>query len=88
MSCKSKILLENGIYLEGLSLGYIGTTGGELCFNTGMTGYQEILTDPSYCGQIINNFPVAYETYGSLNEKKHNAILVCHALTVDQFVTG
>ena len=40
------------------------------------------------CGQIINNFPLAYETYGSLNEKKDNAILVCHALTGDQFVTG
>ena len=40
------------------------------------------------CGQIINNFPIAYETYGSLNSKKNNAILVCHALTGDQFVTG
>ena len=40
------------------------------------------------CGQIINNFPIAYETYGSLNSKKDNAILVCHALTGDQFVTG
>ena len=40
------------------------------------------------CGQVINNFPLAYETYGSLNSKKDNAILVCHALTGDQFVTG
>ena len=40
------------------------------------------------CGQTINNFPLAFETYGSLNEKKDNAILVCHALTGDQFVTG
>ena len=40
------------------------------------------------CGQIINHFPLAFETYGSLNEKKDNAILVCHALTGDQFVTG
>ena len=40
------------------------------------------------CGQIINNFPLAYETYGSLNANKDNAILVCHALTGDQFVTG
>ena len=40
------------------------------------------------CGQTINNFPLAYQTYGSLNEKKDNAILVCHALTGDQFVTG
>ncbi len=40
------------------------------------------------CGKIINNFPIAYETYGSLNENKDNAILVFHALTGDQFVTG
>jgi len=40
------------------------------------------------CGKTINNFPIAYETYGKLNEKKDNAILVFHALTGDQFVTG
>ena len=40
------------------------------------------------CGQTINDFPLAYETYGSLNENKDNAILVFHALTGDQFVTG
>ena len=40
------------------------------------------------CGQTINNFPIAYETYGVLNEKKDNAILVFHALTGDQFVSG
>ena len=40
------------------------------------------------CGQTINNFPLAYETYGFLNEKKDNAILVFHALTGDQFVSG
>jgi len=40
------------------------------------------------CGQTIKNFPIAYETYGRLNDKKNNAILVFHALTGDQFVTG
>ena len=40
------------------------------------------------CGQTISNFPLAYETYGTLNKDKSNAILVCHALTGDQFVTG
>ena len=40
------------------------------------------------CGQIIKNFPIAYETYGELNEKKNNAILIFHALTGDQFVAG
>ena len=51
---KCKILFENGVSMNGLSFGFIGTTGGEVCFNTGMTGYQEILTDPSYHSQIIN----------------------------------
>ena len=40
------------------------------------------------CGQTINNFPLAYETYGILNEKKDNAILVFHALTGDQFASS
>ena len=40
------------------------------------------------CGQSINNFPLAYETYGTLNKNKDNAILVFHALTGDQFITG
>ena len=40
------------------------------------------------CGKEISNFELAYETYGKLNEKKDNAILVFHALTGDQFVTG
>ena len=47
------LMLENGMFFKGKSLGFIGTTSGELCFNTGMVGYQEILTDPSYNGQII-----------------------------------
>ena len=40
------------------------------------------------CGKTINDYPVAYETYGTLNEKKDNAILAFHALTGDQFITG
>ena len=47
------LLLENNLIFQGYALGAIGTTSGELCFNTGMVGYQEILTDPSYCGQIV-----------------------------------
>tara|TARA_Y100001968_G_scaffold326963_1_gene371031 strand:- start:796 stop:1893 length:1098 start_codon:yes stop_codon:yes gene_type:complete len=55
---KAKLILKNGMVFNGISLGHIGETIGEICFNTGMTGYQEILTDPSYCGQIINmTFP-------------------------------
>ena len=49
----SKLVLENGSVFTGSSFGIEGETIGEVCFNTGMTGYQEILTDPSYCGQLI-----------------------------------
>ena len=49
----TKLILENGTIFTGASCGAKGETIGEVCFNTGMTGYQEILTDPSYCGQLI-----------------------------------
>jgi carbamoyl-phosphate synthase small subunit len=47
------LLLEDGTFFKGKSFGASGTSGGELCFNTGMTGYQEVFTDPSYTGQIL-----------------------------------
>ncbi|MCI0467968.1 MAG: glutamine-hydrolyzing carbamoyl-phosphate synthase small subunit [Beijerinckiaceae bacterium] len=52
------LVLANGMVLEGFGLGATGSAAGEVCFNTAMTGYQEILTDPSYTGQIITfTFP-------------------------------
>ena len=51
---KAILALEDGTVFEGESLGAPGRTTGEVVFNTGMTGYQEILTDPSYAGQIVN----------------------------------
>src|SRR6187551_2082117 len=50
---RTLIALEDGRYFQGQSFGATGTCVGEICFNTSMTGYQEILTDPSYCGQIV-----------------------------------
>jgi carbamoyl-phosphate synthase small subunit len=47
------LALEDGRYFEGKSFGATGTRVGEICFNTAMTGYQEVLTDPSYRGQIV-----------------------------------
>lgn len=47
------LLLEDGTVYHGLAVGKIGTTSGEIAFNTGMTGYQEVFTDPSYFGQIL-----------------------------------
>ena len=52
------LVLENKVVFKGMGLGYQGTTTGEVCFNTSLTGYQEIISDPSYAGQIINfTFP-------------------------------
>lgn len=50
---KAILVLEDGAVFEGASFGNPGETTGEVVFNTSMTGYQEILTDPSYCGQIV-----------------------------------
>lgn len=47
------LVLEDGTSFTGTAIGKIGTTAGEICFNTGMTGYQEVFTDPSYFGQIL-----------------------------------
>jgi carbamoyl-phosphate synthase small subunit len=47
------LALEDGTCFSGEAFGAAGTVTGEACFNTGMTGYQEVLTDPSYCGQIV-----------------------------------
>ena len=50
---RALLALEDGRYFEGKSFGAAGTRVGEICFNTAMTGYQEVLTDPSYRGQIV-----------------------------------
>src|SRR6187551_3864470 len=54
MSKTAKLALEDGAVFTGVSIGADGETCGEVCFNTSMTGYQEILTDPSYKGQIVS----------------------------------
>src|SRR6201996_4358694 len=76
------LLLADGTVFYGKAAGKIGTTTGEICFNTGMTGYQEIFTDPSYFGQImvttnahIGNYGIAKEEVES--NKIQIAGLVC-----------
>ena len=64
----TKLVLENGTVLEGKSFGYVGESIGEICFNTGMTGYQEILTDPSYCGQLVTMTQPHIGNYGINSE--------------------
>ena len=50
---KAILALEDGVHFFGESFGVTGSSTGEACFNTSMTGYQEVLTDPSYRGQIV-----------------------------------
>ena len=58
IECNAILVLQNGRFFRGLGLGYQGTATGEVCFNTSITGYQEIISDPSYAEQIINfTFP-------------------------------
>ena len=49
----AKLILSNGTVFPGLSFGASGTAFGEIVFNTGMSGYQEVITDPSYYGQLL-----------------------------------
>src|SRR6185503_3137518 len=58
------LLLADGTLCRGKAFGAIGTTTGEICFNTGMTGYQEVFTDPSYYGQILIMNTVHIGNYG------------------------
>ena len=63
------LLLEDGTVFHGKSAGKIGTTTGEICFNTGMTGYQEIFTDPSYFGQVLVMTNAHIGNYGAKSEE-------------------
>lgn len=66
---KAILLLADGTIFHGKSIGIEGTTFGEVCFNTGMTGYQEIFTDPSYFGQIMITSNPHIGNYG-VNDKE------------------
>lgn len=63
------LLLADGTVFHGKAAGKMGTTAGEICFNTGMTGYQEIFTDPSYFGQIMVTTNSHIGNYGIRNEE-------------------
>jgi carbamoyl-phosphate synthase small subunit len=63
------LLLEDGSFFQGKALGKLGSVGGEICFNTGMTGYQEIYSDPSYYGQVIINTHPHIGNYGTHHDE-------------------
>lgn len=77
MRPKALVLLSDGTLFYGKSVGVQGTTFGELCFNTGMTGYQEIFTDPSYFGQLMVTTNAHIGNYGvNAEENESEAIKI------------
>jgi carbamoyl-phosphate synthase small subunit len=85
MSDKAYLLLADGLLIEGKAIGKRGTSGGEICFNTGMTGYQEIYTDPSYYGQIIVNTTAHIGNYGTIDEEQESGKPQISGIVVNEF---
>lgn len=99
---KRLLILEDGTYFEGEAFGADVEKFGEVVFNTGMTGYQEILTDPSYCGQIVcltyplvGNYGINRDDFESITPSIHGFIVkeVCKTpsnfrsqMTLDEYL--
>ena len=79
------ILLEDGTHYWGKAAGLIGTTTGEIAFNTGMTGYQEIFTDPSYFGQILLMTTSHIGNYGIHDEEVESESVKISGLVCKKF---
>ncbi len=89
-SVPAVLVLADGTVFHGKSLGKIGTTTGEICFNTGMTGYQEIFTDPSYFGQIIIMTADHIGNYGTKDSEVESksvkiAGVICKRYTAENY---
>jgi carbamoyl-phosphate synthase small subunit len=82
------LLLEDGTVFQGLSCGKIGTSRGEIAFNTGMTGYQEVFTDPSYYGQILIMNTSHIGNYGVHNEEVESDRVMIAGLVTKKFSSG
>lgn len=82
---QARLLLEDGTLFTGKAFGSAGESSGEVVFNTGMTGYQEVLSDPSYCGQIvtmtyplIGNYGIARDDFESIRPFIHGFVVREH----------
>ncbi len=82
------LVLEDGTIFYGKSAGAIGTATGELCFNTGMTGYQEVFTDPSYYGQLMITTNAHIGNYGVDKEEEESEGMKIAGLICKNFNSG
>ncbi|MCD6066561.1 MAG: carbamoyl-phosphate synthase, small subunit [Bacteroidetes bacterium] len=85
---KAILLLEDGTIFEGKAAGKTGTTTGEICFNTGMTGYQEIFTDPSYFGQVVTMTNVHVGNYGVQTDEVESKSIKIAGMICKKFNNG
>ena len=81
---KSILLLDNGLEFPGYVFGSKGTSIGEICFNTSMTGYQEVLTDPSYYGQIVTMTYPHIGNYGINNDDSESSKIQVSGLVIKE----
>lgn len=79
------LLLADGTFFKGRAIGALGTAVGEICFNTGMTGYQEIFTDPSYTGQIMTLASAHVGNYGVADSDVESDRIRIAGLVVKKF---
>ena len=79
------LVLEDGSIFNGSSLGKIGIATGEICYNTGMTGYQEIYTDPSYFGQIIINTSSHIGNYGTIDNEQESSCPQINGVVINEY---
>jgi len=82
---KAILLLDDGTVFHGKAAGVKGTATGEICFNTGMTGYQEIFTDPSYYGQIMVTTNIHIGNYGIKNAEAQSENVKINGLVCRSF---
>ena len=82
---QARLLLEDGTLFTGLGFGAEGQSSGEVVFNTGITGYQEVLSDPSYCGQIvtmtyplIGNYGITRDDFETVRPYIHGFVVRRH----------
>lgn len=79
------LMLADGTKFYGKAIGYQGIASGEICFNTGMTGYQEIFTDPSYVGQIVVMTNVHIGNYGTKIDENQSGSVKVSGIVVRNF---
>lgn len=82
------LVLEDGTVFDGVAIGKIGTTTGEIAFNTGMTGYQEVFTDPSYFGQILVMNTAHIGNYGVHEDEVESDGIKVAGMVIKKFSDG